>query len=53
MDLAAPEGGGRILFCGEASSNKHAGYVGGAVETGIREAIRLMGRKVNLHFGKL
>jgi monoamine oxidase len=48
--LAAPDGGGRILFCGEASSSKHAGYVSGAVETGIREATRLMGRKVHLNF---
>ncbi|KAL7577967.1 hypothetical protein ACA910_007589 [Epithemia clementina (nom. ined.)] len=47
-DLARPEGGGCILFAGEATSARHAGYVGGAMESGIREAQRILGKPVNL-----
>jgi monoamine oxidase len=47
-DIASPEGDGRLLFCGEATSKIHSGYVGGAVETGIREARRILGSEVDL-----
>lgn len=42
QDVAAPEGGGRVLFAGEATSVEHSGYVGGAVESGVREARRIL-----------
>jgi monoamine oxidase len=35
--------GGRLLFAGEATSSARAGFVDGAMTTGIREAKRLLG----------
>lgn len=40
--LGAPVGG-RLLFAGEATSTTRAGYVDGAMTSGIREAKRLLG----------
>ena len=45
--LAEPVSG-RVLFAGEATYREHAGYVEGAIGSGIREARRLLGRDVDL-----
>ena len=41
-DLARPEGFNRILFAGEATSSKHYSTVHGAIESGWREADRII-----------
>ena len=41
-DLATPEGYNRVLFAGEASSFNHYSTVHGAIETGWREADRII-----------
>ena len=41
-DLAKPEGYNRILFAGEATSSKHYSTVHGAIESGWREADRII-----------
>ena len=38
----------RTLFAGEATTHHHSGYVGGALETGVREARRLLGIAADL-----
>lgn len=40
--------GGRVLFAGEATYREHAGFVEGAMGSGIREARRILGREVDL-----
>lgn len=35
--------GERLLFAGESTSRIHTGYVGGAIQTGLREARRILG----------
>jgi polyamine oxidase len=45
--LAAPVAG-RVLFAGEATYREHAGFVEGAIGSGIREARRILGRDVDL-----
>lgn len=45
--LAQPVGQ-RVLFAGEATYREHAGFVEGAMGSGIREARRLLGREVDL-----
>ena len=45
--LAKPVGG-RLLFAGEATQSAHTGYVGGAIESGVREARRLLGEEADL-----
>lgn len=42
-DVLAEPVAGRILFAGEATSRDRFGYVDGALETGLREASRIMG----------
>ncbi|MGB0387059.1 MAG: flavin monoamine oxidase family protein [Ardenticatenaceae bacterium] len=39
---------GRVLFAGEATYRERAGFVEGAMGSGIREARRILGRKVDL-----
>ena len=39
---------GRVLFAGEATYREHAGFVEGAMGSGIREARRILGREVEL-----
>ena len=46
-DLAAPVGG-RVLFAGEATYREHAGFVEGAMGSGVREARRILGREADL-----
>ena len=41
-DLAKPVGNGRILFAGKAMNEKHFSTVHGAVESGWREADRII-----------
>ena len=41
--LGIPEYGGRLLFAGEATDRVRYSYVDGAVNTGVREARRLLG----------
>ena len=45
--LAAPVGG-RLLFAGEATYREHAGFVEGAMGSGVREARRILGQAVDL-----
>ncbi len=45
--LAEPVGG-RVLFAGEATYRERAGFVEGAMGSGIREARRILGRDVDL-----
>ncbi len=45
--LAAPVAG-RVLFAGEATYRLRAGFVEGAMGSGIREARRILGRQANL-----
>lgn len=45
--LAAPVAG-RVLFAGEATYREHAGFVEGAIGSGVREARRILGREVDL-----
>ncbi|MEM1246630.1 MAG: NAD(P)/FAD-dependent oxidoreductase [Acidobacteriota bacterium] len=45
-DLAAPVS--RLLFAGEATNMDRPGYVDGAIDSGVREAGRLLGREVSL-----
>ncbi|MEM7342795.1 MAG: FAD-dependent oxidoreductase, partial [Chloroflexota bacterium] len=45
--LAQPVAG-RVLFAGEATYREHAGFVEGAMGSGIREARRILGREVDL-----
>lgn len=46
-ELAAPVGG-RVLFAGEATYREHAGFVEGAMGSGVREARRILGQGVDL-----
>ncbi len=46
-ELAAPVAG-RVLFAGEATDRQHAGFVEGAIGSGVREARRILGREVDL-----
>lgn len=39
---------GRVLFAGEATYRRHAGFVEGAIGSGIREARRLLGHEADL-----
>ena len=39
---------GRVLFAGEATYRARAGFVEGAIGSGIREARRILGRDVDL-----
>jgi len=39
---------GRVLFAGEATYRERAGFVEGAIGSGIREARRILGREVDL-----
>ena len=39
---------GRVLFAGEATYRRHAGFVEGAIGSGIREARRLLGHEASL-----
>lgn len=39
---------GRVLFAGEATYRQRAGFVEGAIGSGIREARRILGRDVDL-----
>ena len=41
-NLAEPVGDGRVLFAGEATNEKHFGTVHGAIESGWREADRII-----------
>ncbi|MFK8397776.1 flavin monoamine oxidase family protein [Pseudomonas sp. BGr12] len=41
-DLAEPVSGGRVLFAGEATDLQRHEYVDGAVDSGVREARRLL-----------
>jgi monoamine oxidase len=43
LDALGEPIGGRLLFAGEATSSARAGFVDGAMTTGIREAKRLLG----------
>ncbi len=43
----------RLLFAGEATTPIHSGYVGGAIETGIREAERILGYTAQLNLTKV
>lgn len=45
--LAAPVAG-RVLFAGEATYREHAGFVEGAMGSGVREARRILGREAEL-----
>lgn len=45
--LAAPVAG-RVLFAGEATYREHAGFVEGAIGSGIREARRILGHETDL-----
>ncbi len=46
-DLLAPVGS-RLLFAGEATNVLRPGYVDGAIDSGVREASRILGRAVEL-----
>lgn len=48
IDMLGEPVADRVLFAGEATAAAHHGYVGGAIETGVREAARLLGRPVTL-----
>ena len=45
--LAAPVAG-RVLFAGEATYREYAGFVEGAMGSGVREARRILGREADL-----
>lgn len=45
--LAEPVAG-RVLFAGEATYREHAGFVEGAMGSGVREARRILGRDADL-----
>lgn len=45
--LATPVAG-RVLFAGEATYREHAGFVEGAMGSGVREARRILGQAVDL-----
>ena len=47
--LAEPVAG-RVLFAGEATYREHAGFVEGAIGSGVREARRILGREADLDF---
>lgn len=46
-DLLAPVGS-RLLFAGEATNVQRLGYVDGAIDSGVREASRILGHEVSL-----
>ncbi|MEM7272726.1 MAG: NAD(P)/FAD-dependent oxidoreductase [Actinomycetota bacterium] len=46
-DLVAPVGS-QLLFAGEATNVDRPGYVDGAIDSGVREAGRILGRAVEL-----
>ena len=43
---------GRVLFAGEATTTEHSAYVGGAMESGLREAQRILGRPITFSIPK-
>lgn len=50
--LATPVAG-RVLFAGEATYREHAGFVEGAMGSGVREARRILGQAVDLVLSKV
>jgi len=40
---------GRVLFAGEATYREHAGFVEGAMASGIREVRRILGSEFDLY----
>ena len=52
LDLLGEPIGGRLLFAGEHTQSARTGYADGAMTSGIREALRLLGG-TGVHLGRL
>jgi monoamine oxidase len=52
LDLLGEPIGGRLLFAGEHTQSARTGYADGAMTSGLREALRLLGG-TGVHLGRL